>query len=63
MRPGQKPPPTVGERYRFTDFVGATFVATFAGYHTTDEGLLHLDFEDHGAFETNLPIDYEAVPL
>lgn len=58
QRDGQKPPPTIGSRYRFTDFVGASFEATFAG-HSTVDGALRLEFEDRGPFETNLPIDYE----
>lgn len=66
VREGQKPPPTIGERYVFTDFVGAAFEATFAGYETVqdpeDGTCLRLHFEDHGDFTTNLPIDYELVP-
>lgn len=52
VREGQKPPPTVGKRYRFTDFVGACWEATFAGHETVqdpDDGTcLRLHFEDHG---------------
>lgn len=60
-REGQKPPPVAGERYRFTDFVGASFEATFSGYETVQEPegtCLCLHFEDRGDFTTNLPIDY-----
>ena len=60
----QKPPPKVGERYRFVDFLGASFVATFTGHETVqleDGPHLRLHFEDRGDFTTNLPIDYEPV--
>jgi hypothetical protein len=50
----------IGQRYRFTDFVGDSFEATLAGIESTDAGM-RLIFEDRVAFTTNLPLSWEPA--